>query len=96
MGVDLGVLMSEELMHRAGLTVTSYAGPAVSDGGSRNRVQLYNYHGGEHRLIDLSAEQWDALREHFARERHPSSPARSRTSSSSTSATSAARGAGSG
>lgn len=68
--------MSEQIFHRAGLTITSYAGPAQSDSDSRQRVQLYNHHGGEHRLIDLSAEQWAALGEHFAAQRHPSTRAR--------------------
>jgi hypothetical protein len=69
------------MFHREGLTVTSYAGPARSDG-PRQRVQLYNHHGGEHRLIDLSAEQWEALREHFAQERHPSRRARATSAAS--------------
>lgn len=84
--------MSEQLFHRADMTATSFAGPERADGGPRQRVQLYRHDGGDHRLIDLSAEQWDALREHFARERHPTSAA-TRTSSS---ATSTARRSGSG
>lgn len=53
--------MSDQLFHREGMTATRYAGPARSDDGSRARVQLYNHHGGDNRLIDLSAEQWEAL-----------------------------------
>lgn len=58
--------MSEQLLHAADMTVTSYAGPARSDGGERRRVQIYAHDGSDNRLIDLSDEQWQALGEHFS------------------------------
>lgn len=65
--------MSEELFHRANMTATRFAGPARADGGSRMRVQLYNHeHAGDARGVDLSAEQWEALEQWFAEQRHPS------------------------
>lgn len=63
--------MSEQVFHREGMTATNYTGPARSDGGSRERVQLYNHHGGDNRLIDLSAEQWSALGDWFEECRKP-------------------------
>jgi hypothetical protein len=53
--------VSDQLFHAEGLTVTSYTGPARSDEGSRQRIQVYNHHGGDNRLIDVSAEQWETL-----------------------------------
>lgn len=86
--------MSAELFHRANMTATRYTGPARPDGGTRERVQLYNHeHAGDSRGIDLSAEQWEALARWFAEQRHPSSSAR--TSSPATATSSPARGAGS-
>ncbi len=75
------------MFHREGMTVTSYAGPARSDSGSRKRVQLYNHHGGEHRLIDLSAEQWDALGAWFAEQAAGAERARPRSTTASTGTT---------
>lgn len=79
--------MSTELFSREGLTVTSYTGPERSDSVTRQRVQVYNHHGGDHRLIDLAAEQWTAIGDWFEEHRNmaddsagSSAPRRSRSS----------------